>query len=85
MKFFKKIINFLNKLKNKWKEDDYEGISDYERELIEKIPTQNPYVLIGMVMGGVSFIFGYAFVIIPIFTIIFLYSNFLYFWQGKRR
>lgn len=51
MKFFKKTIDFLNRLKDKWKEDDYEGISDYERELIEEIPTQNPYGLIGMVMG----------------------------------
>lgn len=83
MKFFKKTIDFLNRLKDKWKEDDYEGISDYEGELIEEIPTQNPYGLIGMVMGGVSFIFGYAFVIIPIFTIIFCIVTFFTFDKEK--
>ncbi|EOO25925.1 hypothetical protein IIU_06052 [Bacillus cereus VD133] len=82
MKFFKKIIDFLNKLKNIWKYDD-EGISDYEKELIDKIPTQNPYGLIGMIMGGVAFIFGHSFVIIPIITIIFCVVTFFTFDKEK--
>ncbi|GLV67252.1 hypothetical protein Bmyc01_59210 [Bacillus mycoides] len=82
MKFFKKTIDFLNKLKNIWKDDD-EGISDYEKELIDKIPTQNPYGLIGMVMGGVSFIFGYSLLIIPIITIIFCVVTFFTFDKEK--
>ncbi|WP_002151957.1 hypothetical protein [Bacillus cereus] len=82
MKFFKKIIDFLNKLKNIWKHDD-EGISDYEKKLIDEIPTQNPYGLIGMIMGGVAFIFGRSFVIIPIITIIFCIVTFFTFDKEK--
>ncbi|OUB06752.1 cell division protein FtsK [Bacillus thuringiensis serovar yunnanensis] len=83
MKFFKKTIDFLNKFKDKLKDNDYEGVSDYEKELIDKIPIQNPYGLIGMVMGGVSFIFGYAFVILPIITIIFCIITFFTFDKEK--
>lgn len=78
MKFFKKTIDFLNRLKDKWKEDDYEGISDYERELIEEIPTQNPYGLIGMVMGSFIHI-RLRICNHPHIHNYFLYSNLLYF------
>ncbi|WP_100618201.1 cell division protein FtsK [Bacillus cereus] len=82
MKFHKKIIDFLNKLKNIWKADD-EGISDYEKKLIDRIPTQNPYGLIGMFMGGIAFIFGRIIVIIPLITIIFCIITFFTFDKEK--
>ncbi|EJR89628.1 hypothetical protein IKE_06234 [Bacillus cereus VD196] len=82
MTFFKKIIDFLNKLKDVWKHDD-EGISDYEKELIDKIPKQNPYGLIGMVMGFVAFVLGRSFIIIPIITIIFCVLTFFTFDKEK--
>ncbi|MGG0256908.1 cell division protein FtsK [Bacillus toyonensis] len=82
MKFYKKIIDFLNKLKKIWKSDD-EGISDYEKKLIDRIPTQNPYGLIGMFMGGLAFIFVRIIVILPLITIIFCIITFFTFDKEK--
>lgn len=72
MKGFKKLIEFLNRLKEfDILGDKYEVLSDKEKEYIEKAPTQNPYGLIGLVFGGIAFTFGPKYGIIPLITLLF--------------
>lgn len=67
MKAFKKIIKFLNRMKD----IDREGLSDKEKEYLDRIPTQNPYGLIGMILGGIAFTFGPQYGFIPVITLAF--------------
>jgi hypothetical protein len=69
---FRKIIAFLNKIKHMdIIGDRHDGISAQEKEYIESIKGQNPYGILGLIMGGVSFAFGPQYGFIPVFTIIF--------------
>ncbi|MEK3937645.1 cell division protein FtsK [Sporosarcina sp. FSL W7-1349] len=47
------------------------GLSDEELEYIDSLPKQNPYGLVAMVLGGLSFIFGPVYGFIPIISILF--------------
>ncbi|PID04522.1 MULTISPECIES: cell division protein FtsK [unclassified Sporosarcina] len=67
MKAFKKVIKFLNRMKD----IDREGLSDKEKEYLDRIPTQNPYGLIGMILGGIAFTFGSQYGFIPVITLAF--------------
>lgn len=78
MKIFKKIIDFLNRVKEMdiWG-DRNEGLSDDDIKNIESIPTQNPYGMVGMIISGVAFLFPqYAFSVI---TLIFCIVTFFTF------
>ncbi|WP_433750483.1 cell division protein FtsK [Falsibacillus pallidus] len=66
---YKNLINFLNKFKQVIYQYDDEGFSDVEKEYIRKIKTVNPYGLIVLIFGGISFAFGPRFVIFPIITL----------------
>lgn len=70
MKTLKVFINFLNRLKGMdiWG-DKYEGLSDKEKEYIDRAPTQNPYGLIGLILGGIAFAFGPKYGFIPVITL----------------
>lgn len=72
MTLFKRFIDILNRLKtfDIWKDKD-EILSKKEQENLQKIPTQNPYGLIGMVLGGVAFIFGPIYGWLPVMVIVF--------------
>jgi len=72
MRSFKKLIEFLNRLKefDIWG-DKNEGISDKEKEYMDRVPTQNPYGLIGLIFGGIAFAFGPKYGIIPVITLSF--------------
>lgn len=80
MKTFEKIIESLNKLK---KLDifggDREGLTDQEKEYLDRIPKQNPYGLIGLILGGVAFTFGPEYGFIPVMTLIFCIGTFFTF------
>lgn len=82
MKIFKKIIYFLNRAKgiDIWG-DRNEGLTDDDIKYIDSIPTQNPYGAVGMILGGVSFLFPqYAFSVI---TLIFCIVTFFTFEKEK--
>lgn len=82
MKVFKKIIEFLNRIKDIdiWG-DKNEGLSDDERERIDRIPTQNPYGIVGLIIGGFAFLFPqYG---ISIITLIFCVVTFFTFDKEK--
>ncbi|MED3553690.1 cell division protein FtsK [Cytobacillus praedii] len=72
MKVFKKIIVYLNKLKNiDIMGDRYEGLSAKDKEHIDSLPTQNPYGIIGLIIGAIAFAFGPKFGFIPVISLIF--------------
>lgn len=71
MKRFRKFIGFLNRLKETDWGGKREGLSDKEKEYIEKAPSQNPYGLIGLVIGGAAFAFGPKYGFIPIIGLVF--------------
>jgi len=82
MKIFKKIIDFLNKAKDIdiWG-DRNEGLTDDDIKYIDRIPTQNPYGAVGMIIGGVAFLFPqYPFSVI---TLIFCIVTFFTFDKEK--
>lgn len=72
MKQFKRIIELLNRLKavDVWG-DKTEGLSTDEKEYLDRIPTQNPYGLLGMMFGGLAFAFGPKYGFIPVIALIF--------------
>ncbi|CAM3206055.1 cell division protein FtsK [Filibacter tadaridae] len=72
MKTFNNIIGFLNTMKDidLWG-DKMEGISDKEKEYMDRAPTQNPYGFIGLMLGGIAFTFGPQYGFIPVMTLIF--------------
>ncbi len=82
MNIFKKIIVFLNR----WKDidiwgDRHEGLSDDSREYMDKIPSQNPYGMVAMIISGFAFLFPkYPFSII---TLIFCIVTFFTFDKEK--
>lgn len=54
MNIFRKIINFLNKMKS----IDIWGDKDEEQtKYSERIKSQNPYGMIGLIMSGFAFLF----------------------------
>ncbi|WNF24822.1 cell division protein FtsK [Mesobacillus jeotgali] len=73
MTFFNRVSDFfgMTKLKERLFFEDHEGISEADREYINRIKGQNPFGIISMFMGGVSFAFGPIYVAFPIITIIF--------------
>lgn len=84
MKAFKKLIEFLNEMKDIgiWG-DKEDGLSEYEKEYIDRIPTQNPYGLIGLILGGIAFTFGPQYGFIPVITLIFSIVTFFTFDKEK--
>lgn len=46
-------------------------MSDEDRKYIESLPRQNPYGLVAMLLGGLSFTFGPMYGFIPILSILF--------------
>ncbi|WML43247.1 cell division protein FtsK [Neobacillus sp. PS3-40] len=85
MKVFNIIIEFLNKKKHfDFWGDRYEELSDDDIKYIEKAPTQNPYGLIGMLVGGVAFAFGPKYGFIPVINLIFCIVTFFTFdWEKE--
>jgi uncharacterized membrane protein YphA (DoxX/SURF4 family) len=83
-KIFEKIIEFLNKKKgiDFWGEK-YEGLADDEIKYIEKAPTQNPYGIIGLLIGGVAFAFGPKYGFIPVINLIFCFVTYFTFDREK--
>ncbi|MGE6416082.1 cell division protein FtsK [Planococcus kocurii] len=84
MNVFKNTIEFLNRMKvlDVWG-DKMDGISEKEQEELDKIPTQNPYGLIGMVFGGIAFIVGPQYGFIPVIALIFCLVTFFTFDKEK--
>jgi hypothetical protein len=78
MKFFNKLSDLFGftKLKERLYREDNEGISEADREYINSIKGQNPFGIISMFIGGVSFAFGPIYVAFPIITIIFCILTF---------
>jgi len=66
------LIKFLNRRKVffLWR-DEMEDISDKGKENMARIPTQNPYGLIGMVLGEIAFILGPQYGFIPVIVLVF--------------
>ncbi len=79
----KRLINFLNKLKKINVFGDQNQLSDKEKEYIEQMPTQNPYGLIGMILGGIAFTFGPEYGWIPVITLLFCVITFFTFDKEK--
>ena len=71
MKAFKRLIEFLNKMKSIdiWGEKD--GLSEEDKEYIDRTLAQNPYGIIGLVIGGIAFVFGPTYGFIPFISLIF--------------
>ena len=84
MKTFKKTIEFLNRMKviDIWG-DRNEGLSNDDKEYIDRKTTQNPYGLIGLMLGGIAFTFGPQYGFIPVITLIFCIVTFLTFDKEK--
>lgn len=80
----KRLINFLNKLKKINVFGDQNQLSDKEKEYIEQMPTQNPYGLIGMILGGIAFTFGPEYGWIPVITLLFCVITFLLLIRKKK-
>ncbi|MBT2641489.1 hypothetical protein J7I80_04575 [Bacillus sp. ISL-41] len=59
MKFFNKVSDYfgLTKLKERLYYEDNDGLSEADREYINRIKGQNPFGIISMFIGGVSFAF----------------------------
>lgn len=82
MKVFSKIIDFLNKQKSKdlWG-DSNQDLSQDDREYLDRIPTQNPYGIAGLIFSGITFMFpqfGISFI-----TLIFCIITFFTFDKEK--
>ncbi len=78
MTFFNKVSDTFGftKLKERLYCQDNEGISQADREYINRIKGQNPFGIISMFMGGASFAFGPIYVAFPIITIIFCFLTY---------
>ena len=78
MKFFNKVSDYfgLTKLKERLYCEDNDGISESDREYINRIKGQNPFGIISMFIGGISFAFGPIYVALPIITIIFCFLTY---------
>ncbi|MBT2663342.1 cell division protein FtsK [Bacillus sp. ISL-45] len=75
MKFFNEVSDFFGftKLKERFSSSDHGGLSEADREYINRIKGQNPFGIISMFIGGVSFAFGPIYVAFPIIIIIFCF------------
>lgn len=84
MKALKKTIEFLNRMKviDIWG-DRNEGLSNDDKEYIDRKKSQNPYGLIGMILGGIAFTFGPQYGFIPVITLIFCIVTFFTFDKEK--
>ena len=71
MKAFKRLIEFLNDMKNIDIWGDKDDLSEKEQEQLDRILTQNPYGIIGLVIGGIAFVFGPKYGFLPIISLIF--------------
>lgn len=63
----------LNRCRQKlkgWMRTD-EEMSETDKAYLERLPKQNPYGLLAMVIGGVSFTFGPAYGFIPVLSLVF--------------
>ncbi|MBT2695693.1 cell division protein FtsK [Bacillus sp. ISL-55] len=78
MKFFNKVSDFFGttKLKEKLFYKDRAGITEADREYISRIKGQNPFGILSMLLGGISFAFGPIYVAFPIITIIFCFLTY---------
>ncbi|WP_456278932.1 cell division protein FtsK [Bacillus sp. AK128] len=58
MKMFNKIIDFLNRQKDKdlWG-DSNKDLTQDEKEYLDRIPNQNPYGMVGLIISGIAFMF----------------------------
>jgi uncharacterized membrane protein YphA (DoxX/SURF4 family) len=63
--------------------DRYEDLSDQEKEYIDRIKGQNPYGIIGLIIGGIAFAFGPQYGFIPVITLIFCIVTFFTFDTDK--
>ncbi len=72
MQTFRKVIAFLNKLKeiDSWG-DKEETVTDEKKTYTDRVTTQNPYGLIGMVLGAVAFVFGPKYGFLPVLSLLF--------------
>src|SRR4051794_2097695 len=81
MNIFKKVIEFLTRMKDIdiWG-DRNEGLTEDDIEYLDSLPTQNPYGMAGVMIGGFTFLFPqYGFSII---TLIFCIVTFFTFFDG---
>jgi hypothetical protein len=69
MGVYKRIVTLLNRFKQVFYYYDDEDFSTAEKEYIDKIKKTNPYGLLVLIFGGVSFTFGPQYVIFPITTL----------------
>lgn len=78
MRFFNNVSEVfgLTKLKERFYGADNHGLSQADREYINRIKGQNPFGILSMFMGGVSFAFGPIYVAFPILTIIFCFLTY---------
>ena len=60
-----------------------DGISDKEKEELDRLPAQNPYGLIGMALGGIAFTVGPQYGFIPVIALIFCIVTFFTFDKEK--
>jgi hypothetical protein len=70
MGVYKKIVTLLNSFKQVFYYYDDEDFSTSEKEYIDNIKKTNPYGLLVLIFGGVSFTFGPQYVILPVATLI---------------
>ena len=84
MKAFKKTIEFLNRMKviDIWG-DRNEGLSNDDKEYIDRKTTQNPYGLIGLMLGGIAFTLGPQYGFIPVISLLFCIVTFFTFDKEK--
>ncbi|MET3575924.1 cell division protein FtsK [Bhargavaea ullalensis] len=71
MTAFRKLIAFLNRIKEFDVWGDKKNLSEEERAYLDKWPKQNPFGLIGLVLGGAAFAFGPQFGWIPVAALVF--------------
>ena len=78
MKFFNKVSDFFGftRLKERLFCNNSVGISDADREYINRIKGQNPFGILSMFLGGISFAFGPIYVAFLIITIIFCFLTY---------
>ncbi|MBM7661016.1 hypothetical protein JOC85_001788 [Bacillus mesophilus] len=80
MRVFIKIIDFLNKNKDLWGNRN-QDLSEDERKYLDRIPTQNPYGIAGLIFSAITFLFpqfGISFI-----TLIFCIITFFTFDKRK--
>ncbi|WRP07418.1 cell division protein FtsK [Rossellomorea aquimaris] len=69
MGIYKRIVTLLNRFKQVFYYYDDEDFSASEKEYIDNIKKTNPYGILVLIFGGVSFTFGPQYIILPIATL----------------